>query len=77
MEPPYEHPALRLLLAICWPDQRKRYYANIGQCWTDALNGNLPIHEDGARLEYVHNDGSADWDQLQRRAQEGPVFSHS
>ncbi len=77
MEPPYEHPALRLLLAVCWPDKRKRYYAHIGQCWTDALNGNMPIHEEGARLEYVANDGSADWDQLQRRAQEGPVFSHS
>ena len=36
MEPPYEHPPLRLLLAVVWPDGRKRYYANIGHCWADA-----------------------------------------
>ncbi len=76
MEPPYEHPPLRLLLALVWPDGRKRYYANIGQCWKDAQNGNMPIHEAGARLEYVENDGSSDWDELQVRAEsEGPVFS--
>ena len=76
MEPPYEHPPLRLLLALVWPDGRKRYYANIGQCWTDALSGNMPIHETGSRLERVDNDGSSDWDELQTRAaQEGPVFS--
>ena len=77
MEPPYEHPPLRLLLALVWPDGRKRYYAHIQRCWTDAQNGNMPIHETGARLEYVENDGSSDWDELQVRAQnEGPVFSH-
>lgn len=76
MEPPYVHPPLQLLLAIVWPDGRKRYYANIQQCWRDAQNGNMPIHEDGARLEYVDDDGSADWQALQARAQtEGPVFS--
>ena len=77
MEPPYEHPPLRLLLAVRWPNGRTRYYGNIMQCWTDAHNGNMPIHEHGARLEYVQNDGSSDWDQLQSRAPvEGPVFSY-
>lgn len=77
MEPPYEHPPLRLLLAVRWPNGRTRYYGNIMQCWTDAHNGNMPIHEHGARLEYVGNDGSKDWDQLQARAQsEGPIFSY-
>ena len=77
MEPPYEHPPLRLLLAVRWPNGRTRYCGNIMQCWTDAHNGNMPIHEHGARLEYVQNDGSSDWDQLQSRAQvEGPVFSY-
>ena len=76
MEPPYEHPPLRLLLALVWPDGRKRYYANIGQCWADAHKGNMPIHETGAHLEYVENDGSSDWDELQKRAEAaGPVFS--
>ena len=77
MEPPYEHPKLRLLLAIAWPGGRKRYYANIQQCWTDAYRGNLPIHEHGAHLELVANDGSPDWDALQTRAQSGPVFVHA
>ena len=77
MEPPYEHPPLRLLLAVRWPNGRTRYYGNIMQCWTDAHNGNMPIHEHGARLEYVQNDGSSDWDELQARAQrEGPIFSY-
>ena len=76
MEPPYQHPPQRLLLAVVWPDDRKRYYAKIGQVWEDAKRGNMPIHEAGSRLEYVENDGSADWDELQARAEEsGPVFS--
>ncbi len=76
MEAPYEHPPLRLLLALVWPDGRKRYYARIDQCWTDAQNGNMPIHEEGAHLEYVDDDGSSEWDELQRRAEnEGPVFA--
>ena len=76
MEPPYEHPPLRLLLALVWPDGRKRYYANIHQCWNDALKGNMPIHETGARLEYVDDDGSPDWEEMQQRAADsGPVFS--
>ena len=60
-----------------WPDGRKRYYANIHQCWTDAYRGNLPIHEHGAHLELVADDGSPDWDALQTRAQSGPVFLHA
>jgi len=75
MEPPYEHPPLRLLLAAVWPETHKRYYADIMQVWRDAQSGNMPIHEAGSRLEYVDNDGSAEWDELQKRAQEGPVFS--
>ncbi len=36
----------------------------------------MPIHETGAHLEYVENDGSSDWDELQKRAEAaGPVFS--
>ena len=63
-------------LALVWPDGRKRYYARIDQCWTDAQNGNMPIHEAGAHLEYVDDDGSSEWNELQRRAEnEGPVFA--
>ena len=77
MEPPYEHPKQRLLLAVAWPDGRRRYYANIQQCWTDAGRGNLPTHEHGAHMELVADDGSPDWDALQTRAESGPVFLHA
>jgi len=67
---------VRLLLALVWPDGRNRYYAYINQCWTDAQNGNMPVHETGARLKYVANDGSREWEELRARARrEGPVFS--
>jgi len=75
MEPPFEHPPRRMLLAAVWPQTHKRYYSNITQVWRDAQNGNMPIHEAGSRLEYVDDDGSRDWDELQKRAQEGPVFT--
>ena len=63
------------MLSLVWPNDRRRYYANIHQCWTDALNGNMPIHEAGSRLVYVADAGSKDWGELQSRAAEqGPVF---
>jgi hypothetical protein len=74
MQPPYEHPRSRQLLLVKWPDGRKRYYANIGQCWTDAQNGNLPIHERGACLEPIPDDGTPEWAELIARAEKGPVF---
>ena len=38
----------------------------------------MPIHEVGSRLEYVENDGSKEWDELQKRAQNSaPVFSEA
>ncbi len=77
MDPPYEHPKPPYLLAVAWPDGRKRYYADIGQCWTDAQRGNLPIHAPGAYLQLVADDGTPDWAALQQRAQGGPVFSHA
>ena len=39
MEPPYEHPPLRMLLAAVWPETHKRYYADIMQVWRDAQSG--------------------------------------
>ena len=74
MEPPYEHPPFKQLLQVAWPGGRKRYYANIGQCWTDALNGNMPIHERGAHLLPLPDDGTPEWAALHKRAESGPVF---
>ncbi len=74
MEPPYQLPRIRQLLLIEWPDGRKRYYANISQCWTDAYHGNFPIHERGAHLLPLPDDGTQEWKELYRRAEQAPVF---
>jgi len=75
MEPPYQLPRIRQLILIEWTDNRKRYYANIHQCWTDALNGNMPIHERGAHLVPIPDNGSKDWTEMYTRAEQGPVFA--
>ncbi len=75
MQPPYQHPPLRQLIQIRWPDGRKRYYANIHQCWTDALHGNMPIHEHGVQMEPIPEDGSKEWAEIYARAEQRPVFA--
>jgi L-alanine-DL-glutamate epimerase-like enolase superfamily enzyme len=75
MQPPYQLPRLRQLIRISWTDGHKRYYANIQQCWTEALNGNLPIHEPGAQLEPIPDDGSKEWSEMYARAEREPVFA--
>jgi L-alanine-DL-glutamate epimerase-like enolase superfamily enzyme len=77
MEPPYDHERPRQLLHVQWTGNRSRYYANIGQCWTDALNGNMPIHEPGAKLVPIPDDGSETWRKLYERAESGPVLTES
>jgi L-alanine-DL-glutamate epimerase-like enolase superfamily enzyme len=74
MQPPFEHPRPRQLLRVSWPGGRNRYYNNIQQCWTDALNGNMPVHEHGARLEPLPDDGTKEWSEMYKRAEPGPVF---
>lgn len=74
MSPPYELPRTRQLILIEWPNGRKRYYAQIQQCWTDATNGNMPIHERGAHLQPIPDDGTKEWADLYHRAEQGPVF---
>jgi galactonate dehydratase len=39
----------------------------------DFLAGNQPIFERGVTLEVLPDDGSADWADLHRRVQAGPV----
>ncbi len=75
MQSPYQLPRERQLIRIQWVDGRKRYYAQIGQCWTDALNGNMPIHERGASLLPIPDDGTKEWTELYSRAEKAPVFS--
>jgi L-alanine-DL-glutamate epimerase-like enolase superfamily enzyme len=75
MEPPYTLPRIHHLLRVELPDGRRRYYNNIGQAWTDAYNGNLPIHSPGARMVPLPDDGTPEWQDLMKRAGNGPVFS--
>ena len=76
MQPPYEHARTPQLLRVEWAGGRKRYYAQIGQVWTDAQQGNMPIHEHGANLTPLPDDGTPEWADLYARAGQGPVFVH-
>ncbi len=73
MQPPYELPRPKLLLSVTWPGGRVRHYANIGQCWTDAFNGNIPAQDRGARMSVRPDDGSKEWAELWARVQLGPI----
>jgi hypothetical protein len=75
LQPPYQLPHQRQLILIEWSQGRQRYYANIHQCWTDALNGNMPIHEREARLLPIPDDGTPEWAELYERAEKGVVFT--
>ena len=75
MEPPYTYPRIRQLILVQWPDGRKRYYSKVEQVWTDAGNGNMPVHEPGAKLTPIPNDGTEEWRSLFARAEDGPVFA--
>ncbi|HEU5015450.1 MAG TPA: mandelate racemase/muconate lactonizing enzyme family protein [Roseiflexaceae bacterium] len=74
MQPPYEHPAPRLLLSVVWPGGRVMHYANMRpQCWDDFLSGNQPAQERGVTMEVHADDGSPEWADLYARAVRGPV----
>ncbi|HET7559565.1 MAG TPA: enolase C-terminal domain-like protein [Limnochordia bacterium] len=70
---PYPHPGL--LLAIRWPSGGTSYYTHTQQYWDDFLGGRLPVFAKGVRLEHVADDGSAEWRELQQRAQAGGVHT--
>lgn len=69
------YPAPGLLLAIRWPSGATSYYAHTMQYWDDFLAGRLPVFPKGVRLEHVPDDGSAEWRDLQARAQRGGVHT--
>jgi hypothetical protein len=77
MEPPYELPKPRLLLSIVWPGGRIRHYADIRQCWADALSGSIPAQERGVTLQVRPDDGSKQWSELHARAERGPVVDRA
>jgi len=65
------YPAPGLLLAIRWPSGATSYYAHAEQYWDDVRNGRLPVFARHAYLERIPDNGSRDWQELQKRAQKG------
>lgn len=70
---PYPTPGL--LIAIRWPSGATSYYAHTRQYWDDFQNGRLPVFAKGVNLEYVRDDGSTEWKELQMKAAQGGVHS--
>ncbi len=75
MDPPYALPKPRLLLEVIWPDNHRRFYADIRQVWEDAQRGNIPAQARGVRMAMHPDDGSPAWADLFTRAQVGPVIT--
>ncbi len=63
------------LMAVRWPTGAVHYFAYSKQYWSEFSSGRLPIFERGVRFEYIENNGSREWKDLQQRAQKGAVFS--
>lgn len=70
---PYPHP--NLLIAIRFGSGAVSYYTHTMQFWADFSEGRLPTFQAGTRLELVPDDGSAEWRDLQARAQKGGVHT--
>ena len=71
-------PVPRALYALVRPDGTRTWYPAPppmlpNPYWDDFKAGNEPIGERGVRLETVPDDGSADWADMHRRLQHGPV----
>lgn len=66
-------PEARRLLTVVWPDGRRVRYAHAMQMYNDFWAGNQPVFEPGVTLRGQDDDGSADFDDLLRRADEHPV----
>jgi L-alanine-DL-glutamate epimerase-like enolase superfamily enzyme len=73
MTPPYLRQERRHILTATWPGARAIHYAHMGDMWTDALAGNLPVQERGVRFDVRLDDGSTQWSELFERADRGPV----
>jgi len=73
MRPPYviDYPAR--ILTVGWPGGRACHYSSIEALWADALAGNIPAAERGARLEVWSDDGSAEFGALRKQVDAGPV----
>jgi hypothetical protein len=63
------------LLSVRWPTGGASYYAIREQYWDDFRSGRLPVFAKGVRFEYVPDNGSNEWKELQQKAKKGGFFS--
>lgn len=66
-------PETRRLLTVVWPEGRRVHYAHAMQMYNDFWAGNQPVFEPGVTLTWREDDGSAEFDDLLKRADESPV----
>ena len=63
------------LMAVRWPNGASHYFAYSRQYWNEFSSGRLPVFTRGVRFEYIDDNGSQAWKELQQRARIGTVFS--
>ena len=67
------NPPTDILLAIRFPSGATSYYVSARQYRADFLAGKLPVFATGVYMEQVPNNGSGEWKDLNRRAQQAGV----
>ena len=70
-----DHSLPRRLVRVNRPSGSKIYFANSGQKWTFYGNGNNPVDDWGCSTDLLDDDGSADFDDLHKRASLSPVIT--
>ena len=68
-------PPPKQLIAIRWPSGDTSYYANPQECYNEFGGGRLPVFPKGISLENISDNGSREWAELHRKAQNGGVHS--
>lgn len=74
MKPPFSLPKEKHIMSVVWEGGRVMHYADMAtQVWPDFRAGNQPIQEPGVKMEVWRDDGSAEWADLFKRLQDGPI----
>jgi galactonate dehydratase len=80
VEKPVERPDPPRLIETTWPDGRRMYCANDGKVnfmIRPAQQGRIPFFERGVMTRLLPDDGSEGWQQLFRKAKNGPFLIDS
>lgn len=64
------------IYTVRWPSGHARHYATVDSLWQDALDGNVPAQEPGARMDIWTDDDSTDFADLRSHALLAPVSSY-